>query len=73
MSETRPAAFVATVSAYRTEADARAQMPPEATHLPYQGAWLMPTPERTAVHLFTQATAEILRDTGWITVGEATE
>lgn len=67
---------VALVSAYPTEAEGRAALAdpsnyaPEyarfaASNAPYLGIWRMPVPERTTVHVFTDAAAEDLEAAGW--------
>jgi hypothetical protein len=67
---------VALVSAYPTEAEARAALADpanyapeyarhEASDAPYLGVWRMPLPEQTRVHVFADITAEELAATGW--------
>jgi hypothetical protein len=64
------------VSAYPTEAEARAALTdpanyaPEyarqaASDAPYLGVWHMPLPEQTRVHVFADITAEDLEAIGW--------
>lgn len=52
------------VSAYPTEADARAVLP-ESGQAPYLGIWLMPEPWRTPVHVFSDLEPEWFQAEGW--------
>lgn len=55
---------VALVSAYPTEAEARAAF--EGSTLgAYRGTWVHPTPERPIVHVFTDRTDEELEASGY--------
>jgi hypothetical protein len=63
---------VALVSAYPSEAEARAAVGTDLTHLaatgtdvPYRGIWSLPSYERTLVHVFTADTADELLAAGW--------
>lgn len=54
----------ALVSAYPTEADARADWP---TNLgTYRGIWTPPTPEKPLVHVWSDATDDQLTAAGWV-------
>lgn len=65
---------VALVSAYLTEAEARAGIA-AATHAPvaveYRGIWRMPEPFGSIVHLFTDRDTEVLTVDGWDLVSSA--
>lgn len=60
---------VALVSAYPTEAEARAAivagLQPLTSDTPYLGIWTMPPPYGGRVHVFADETAERLEDAGW--------
>lgn len=58
-------AFVALVSAYPTEVDARAELPADLSDAPYRGLWILPTYERPEVHVFTHQSVPDLLCAGW--------
>lgn len=55
---------VALVSAYPTEAEARAAFTPP-TEAPYRGIWRVPEPYGGRVHMFAEETPDQLHDAGW--------
>jgi len=61
--------YVALVSAYPTEAEARTALARDQemswTEV-YQGTWVMPLPEQTRVHLFTGDTEQAMLAGGWV-------
>jgi hypothetical protein len=65
---------VALVSAYPTEAAARAGIAAEcgaAPEVEYRGIWRLPEPYGGIVHLFADHPAEELTDGGWALVSSA--
>lgn len=59
--------YVALVSAYPTEADARGALGMVPADTPYLGLWHAPTPDRPEVHVFSEEVdADDLTRAGWI-------
>jgi hypothetical protein len=57
--------YVALVSAYPTEADARPAIDEMPDGTPYLGTWRAPWPDAALVHMFSHASAEQLERAGW--------
>jgi hypothetical protein len=59
-----PVVYVALVSAYPIEDDAREAFS-GIDLAPYRGIWIHPTPERPLVHVFSDADETEIADAGW--------